>query len=96
MTFTDRTRSSILITWLEPDPTNGRIERYLIEYTVLTDNIQDEATTSIPDLPADVLEYNITSLMEYVNYSIAVFAFTDKGRGEGSQPIVVRTLEHRK
>ena len=46
--------------------------------------------------PPDVLEYNITGLMEYVQYRIVVFAFTDKGPGMGSDPIVVRTLEHRK
>ena len=47
------------------------------------------------ELLADVFEYNITGLMEYVNYSIVVFAFTDKGKGVGSKAIVVQTLEHR-
>ena len=47
------------------------------------------------DLPADELVYNITGLMEYVNYSIVVFASTNRGIGMGSEAIVVQTLEHR-
>ena len=34
--------------------------------------------------------------MEYTNYTIRVFAFTDKGQGEPSADIVVRTDEHSK
>jgi len=33
----------------------------------------------------------LTVLKEYVNYNITVFAFTVKGDGPASDPIVVRT-----
>ena len=92
VTATNVTRGSITITWLLPDPTNGIIESYAIEITPV-DN-----SHMIPPkdgLSANVSEYNITGLMEYVNYSIVVFAFTDKGRGVESEAIVVQTLEHR-
>ena len=92
MTATNVTRGSITITWLPPDPTNGIIESYTIEVTPVDDS---HTIPTINERPADVFEYNITGLMEYVNYSIVVFAFTDKGRGMGSEAIEIQTLEHR-
>lgn len=42
------------------------------------------------------LSFNLTELLEYTNHTIVVYAFTDKGQGEGSEPIVIRTSEHSK
>ena len=47
------------------------------------------SVTNINDSP-----YMLTGLMEYVNYTVVVYAHTDKGRGDGSRPIVVQTDEH--
>lgn len=87
------TINSITISWLRPDPANGVIESYSIRVERIDDG---ETERRISNISADVFEHNITGLMEFVNYSIVVFAFTDKGRGPGSEPIVVQTLEHRK
>ena len=93
VTATNITRSSITITWLAPEPTNGDIESYSIR-VIRVDN--NQMLPDFADLPANVFFFNITGLMEFVNYSIVVFAFTDKGMGMGSEAIVVETLEHRK
>ena len=37
---------------------------------------------------------DLTGLMEYERYSVVVYAFTDKGRGAGSRPLMVLTSEH--
>ena len=37
---------------------------------------------------------NVTGLMEYQQYTVVVYAYTDKGRGEGSDPLMVLTAEH--
>ena len=37
---------------------------------------------------------DLTGLMEYERYSVVVYAFTDKGRGAGSSPLMVLTSEH--
>ena len=93
VTVVDVTRGSITIIWLPPDPTNGMIESYDIEVTPVDDN--SDMIRLITVTPMDELMYNISGLMEYVNYSIIVFARTDKGRGPGSEAIIVQTLEHR-
>ena len=92
MTVVDVTIGSITITWLPPDPTNGMIESYGIEVTPV-DNSHIIPPMNVA--PMDELMYNISGLMEYVNYSIVIFARTDKGRGPGSEAIIVQTLEHR-
>ena len=91
--FISRSRSSIFIKWLRPDSTNGVILSYSIQVRETEGGLE---LTKLLELPLNTLEYNITGLMEYVEYRIVVFAHTDKGRGEESVPIIVRTLEHRK
>ena len=93
VTPTNITRSSITITWLAPEPTNGIIESYTIQVVRIDDS------QMLPDIdvrPPDMRDYNITGLMEHVNYSIVIVASTDKGMGDGSEAIIVQTLEHRK
>ena len=92
VTVVDVTRGSITITWLPPDPTNGMIESYSIEVTPIDNS---HMIPLITVLPMDELVYNISGLMEYINYSIIVFASTDKGQGPRSEAIEVQTLEHR-
>ena len=88
---TSRTRISINIAWLSPEPANGVIESYSIEVTKIENG---EVVVNMSDISRDTLEFNITGLLEFVEYGIVVFAFTDKGRGPGSDTIVVRTLQH--
>ena len=68
------------------DKQNGIITGYNITYQSQTQN-DDGSVLAGPD----DRQKNLTNLKEYVNYNIAVFAFTVKGNGPASEPIVVRT-----
>lgn len=49
---------------------------------------------NIPSEGIQVTMADLTGLMEYERYIVVVYALTDKGRGEGSDQLMVRTLEH--
>lgn len=83
------THTTITITWTPPIPPNGEIESYSIEYSS-----EVEGTLNVTGIPPSIFQYQLTGLMEYVNYTIVVYAHTDKGRGDGSDPITVETNEH--
>ena len=68
------------------DKQNGIITGYTITYESQTQN--DDGSVSVGP---DDRQKNLTNLKEYVNYNIEVFAFTVKGNGPTSSPIVVRT-----
>ena len=70
-------------------PANGAIEFYSIGYSSLIDG--NMSVINIPGSP-----YVLSGLMEHVNYTIVVYAHTDKGQGEGSQKIIIQTEESRK
>ena len=80
--------TSILVMWNEvpADQQNGIITGYTITYKSQTEN--DNGT--VPAGPND-RQKELTGLKEFVNYNITVFAFTVKGDGPASDPIVVRT-----
>ena len=69
-----------------PDKQNGIITGYNITYKSQTES-DDGSVLAGPD----DRRKNLTNLKEYVNYDITVFAFTVKGNGPASSPIVVRT-----
>ena len=73
------------------DDQNGIITSYTITYHSLTQNHNDSKTVYYP-----VKQTQLTSLKEYVNYSITVFASTMKGNGPASSAIIVITDQHSK
>lgn len=80
--------TSILVMWdaVPADQQNGIITVYTITYHSLTEN--DNGTVLAgPDDRQTVL----SSLKEWVNYNITVFASTVKGDGPASDAIVFRT-----
>ena len=80
--------TSILVTWDEvpADQQNGIITGYTITYQSQTQN--DNGTDQVN---GSFRQTELTNLKEYVNYNITVFAFTVRGDGPASVPIVVRT-----
>ena len=83
------TPTTILVTWDPPFPIYGDIISYSVRYSFVdSDNLRINNITD--------LNITLSGLMEYTIYTIVVFAFTDKGRGELSEPIVIRTAEHSK
>ena len=82
------TPTSILVTWEPPTPVYGVVLMYTILYSSSVNNGGVNAE-------AEERSVTLTGLMEYVNYTITVYAFTDKGRGQGSS-IFQRTREHSK
>ncbi|XP_068677575.1 receptor-type tyrosine-protein phosphatase delta-like isoform X2 [Montipora foliosa] len=69
---------------------NGVILRYTVTYTELPNGPEQTQNVTAPTTNAP-----LTSLNEYTNYSITVFASTIKGGGNVSAPIIVITDEDR-
>ena len=65
---------------------NGIITGYTITY-----KSQTEIDNGNVAVNGSVRQIELTSLKEYVNYNITVFASTVKGDGSASETIVVRT-----
>ena len=65
---------------------NGIITGYTITYKSQTENYNCNVAVN-----GSVYKMELTSLKEYVNYNITVFASTVKGDGSASETIVVRT-----
>ena len=63
---------------------NGIITGYTITYQSQTENDNGRVLVSANDR-----QKNLTNLKEYVNYKIAVFAFTVKGNGPANDPVIV-------
>ena len=70
---------------------NGIILTYTVTYTALPGGIPRTAVLSPP-----TTHVTLTTLEEYTNYSIVIFASTVKGDGNASDPIIVTTDEERK
>ena len=68
------------------DQQNGIITGYNITYKSQTEN-----DNGIIQVNGSVRQTELIYLKEYVNYDITVLAFTVKGDGPASNPIVVRT-----
>ena len=78
--------TSISVTWDEvpADEQNGIITGYNITYQSQTENDNNSVSAGREDCQKE-----LTGLKEYVNYNITVFAFTVKGDGPASDPVIV-------
>ena len=70
---------------------NGIILTYTVTYTAFPGGILRTAIVRAP-----TTHVTLTSLEEYTDYSISVFASTVKGDGNASDPIIVTTDEDSK
>ena len=85
--------TSILVRWGDVpfSDKNGVIVSYTVTYRALSsDSSQSKNVTTTGN------QITLTSLNEYTNYSITVFASTSKGGGNQSAPIVIITDEDSK
>ena len=90
----NRSSTSISVSWdqVPVEQENGIITGYTITYHSQTENDNGTVLTS----PSE-RQKTISGLKEYVNYNITVFAFTVKGDGPPSDPVlVVRTNQDSK
>lgn len=80
--------TSIFVQWNEVPVAdqNGVILTYTITFQSLTTKHNGSVTVNYPEL-----QKNVTHLQEYINYSVRVYASTEKGNGPASEPIVVIT-----
>jgi len=78
--------NSILVTWgdVPAEQQNGIITGYNITYQSQTENDNNSVSAGREDRQKE-----LTGLKEYVNYNITVFAFTVKGDGPASDPVIV-------
>ena len=88
--YVNLTSSAIQVTWLPPDDPNGIVDSYTLmlmyEANGTSENITDILITT----------HNVTGLLPYQEYTIVVYALTDKGAGSGSIPLNVLTDEDSK
>ena len=80
--------SSIFVQWHEVPAVdrNGVILTYTITYQSLTTKHNGSITVNYPEH-----QKNVTHLQDYTNYSMRVYASTEKGNGPASYPIVIIT-----
>ena len=67
------TDTTVTLTWMEPDPTNGVITRYQVEYR------RCSATSPYRIRNVNILTHTVTGLDVYAEYCFRVRAFTRVG-----------------
>ena len=86
------TMTSILVSWLPPDPTNGIILDYRAQVlTVTTGELFATQTITISaNEQEDVQIVNFSGLdLENMGYRVSVSARTAPGRGPESDPVII-------
>ena len=91
LTGTSISFSTISLTWTAPSTPNGLIRDYQITY-FRTVNSSD---VTVVNTSSSALEFNLTGLRAFTNYSISISAITIR-IGESSNLVVVRTNESSK
>ena len=61
----------------------------ILGYTILCNSQTENDNRIVFGLSPDDRQMNLTNLKEYVNYNITVFAYTVKGYGPASDPVIV-------
>ena len=78
---------SLLVRWLHPTDSNGRVEIYLLRYRLV--GVGDCQSQDAPgrwsrllDIDSDQLQTVIKDLLPYSRYQVKVWARTSAGRGQ--------------
>lgn len=82
--LTSSTSTSLSVEWEKPQPTNGPILGYSLQWGKLGKYMLSNETTSS--------KFKIIQLHPYTNYSIQISARTVAGYGSWTEPLVTRTL----
>ena len=88
--YVNLTSTAIQVTWMPPADPNGIVESYILMLTFEANGTSNNVTNIL------VTTYNVTGLMPYQEYTVVVYAMTDKGPGSGSVPLNVLTDEDSK
>ncbi|XP_001623142.2 uncharacterized protein LOC5501884 isoform X2 [Nematostella vectensis] len=93
ITAANTSSTSLLIQWspVPKDHANGIILGYKILYRVSGSN----GSFSEHRTNADTTATEVTNLTHFTVYDVSVVAFTSKGDGPGSEPLIVKTAENR-
>ena len=75
------TDSTVTLSWMPPDPPNGLITNYLVQYRIIGDRFANVITNST------ALTYTVSRLTSNVDYKFQVKAYTIVGRGPPSKRI---------
>ena len=94
VTAKNTSSTSILVQWNEvPEDKRHGIIQY---YTVIWKRVQGAYPEEMRVVNASQLQFELTNLVKYTEYSIQVLAATRIGKGPASLPIVKRTDEDSK
>ena len=87
----DSTDTSVTFSWMPPDPTNGIITQYQMQYRRNDDSSDSFADNGVNIMATNLtdLTYTVTGLMTATEYRFSVRAFTVVGRGEASNSVDV-------
>ena len=88
--YVNLTSTAIEVTWMPPNDPNGIVESYILMLTFEANG----TSNNITDISATTL--NVTGLLPYQEYTVVVYALTDRGAGSGSIPLNVLTDEDSK
>ena len=83
--------ASLMVSWEPPPPIdhNGPITGYVIQYTRV--GLSD--MMSVP-VTSEIIQYNISELVAFVNYSVMVAARNSNGTGDYSDAVIMRSGEN--
>ena len=78
----DVTDTTVTLSWMSPDPPNGIITQYQVQYRITGGGSfgNNQVTTN--------LTYTVTGLMTGTQYDFRVRAFTVVGRGPNSNVVI--------
>ncbi|XP_070562429.1 protein sidekick-2-like [Ptychodera flava] len=88
----EATVAELKVNWLIPDPTNGVIDKYEIQYWKTGDPVFKKVGIMMEDLRI-TNSFLITNLTYKSNYTIQVQASTSAGLGPPSQALVIQTTD---
>ena len=82
---TSATDTTVTLSWMPPDPPNGIITDYQVQYRSGDDSDMQQNTMN------DVTNYKVTGLVNNTEYEFQVGAFTAVGGGLFSDKVTART-----
>ena len=87
----DSNDSTVTISWIPPDPPNGIIIGYQVQYRRNADSGDSYADNEVKITATDLtdLTYTVTGLITDTEYRFRVRAFTVVGRGDPSNSVDV-------
>ena len=89
VSYANLSSSSVRLTWQPPAQPNGDILSYSVDYSGPAEFGGASEIRPISDISNTMVD--ILGLVPYTEYSVVVFAFTDKGRGSASDQLTVLT-----